>query len=234
MQVSLIAEQIDFSSGQLKLSGILSYPGDREPERSILLCSPHPHFAGDMENNVIRHLANYFAKDSVTLRFDYRGVGKSRIDLPSGISVFDYWQQVEDNMDYRDALEDVQSAAKELLSNTQDLPFIVIGYSFGAVTGFQYSINNELVSVLIGIAPPIGKVDFNFLYSCNKPCLIISGKDDFLYTQDQLENFRLSYNKRTTIDIWENSDHFFRGEEEKLAISIESFIFEKLNETGKV
>jgi alpha/beta superfamily hydrolase len=182
-----------------------------------------------MENNVIEYLADYFAKDSVTLRFDYRGVGKSGIDLPSGTSVFDYWQQVEDNMDYRDALEDVQSAAKELLGSTQGLPYIVIGYSFGAATGFRYSINAEPVSVLIGIAPPIGKVDFDFLHSCTKPCLIISGKDDFIYTTDQLERFSLSHKTRTTIDIWQNSDHFFRGEEEKLAIAIESFIYEKLN-----
>ncbi len=233
MQATVIKEQISFSNGPLRLSGILAYPSDREPERSILLCSPHPHFAGDMENNVIKQLADYFAKDSVTLRFDYRGVGKSGIDLPAGISVFDYWQEVEDNMDYRDALEDVQSAVDELLDSTPGLPCVVIGYSFGAVTGFKHSINTDFVSVLIGIAPPIGKVDFDFLHSCNKPCLIISGKDDFLYTPDQLEKFRLSYNNQTTIDIWENSDHFFRGEEEKLAIAIESFIFENLNVVGK-
>lgn len=233
MQTTIITEQITFSSGPLRLSGILTYPCDRDPERSILLCSPHPHFAGDMENNVIQYLADYFAKDSVTLRFDYRGVGNSRIDLPSGTSVFDYWQQVEDNMDYRDALVDVQSAAKELLESTQNLPCIVVGYSFGAVTGFQCSINTKPVSVLIGIAPPIGKVDFDFLNSCTKPCLIISGKDDFIYTTDQLEKFCLSYKTRTTIDIWENSDHFFRGEEEKLAIATESFIYEKLNGIGK-
>jgi alpha/beta superfamily hydrolase len=233
MQTTLIAEQIGFSSSPLRLSGILSYPSDREPERSVLLCSPHPHFAGDMENNVIKHLANYFAKDSVTLRFDYRGVGKSRIDLPSGTSVFDYWQQVEDNMDYRDALEDVQSAVDELLDSAPGLPCVVIGYSFGAVTGLKHGINADSVSVLIGIAPPIGKVDFDFLHLCAKSCLIINGKDDFLYTPDQLEKFCLSYTDRITIDIWENSDHFFRGEEEKLAIAIESFIYEKLNEAGK-
>lgn len=233
MQTTIITEQIGFSSSPLRLSGILSYPSDREPERSVLLCSPHPHFAGDMENNVIKYLADYFAKDSVTLRFNYRGVGKSRINLPAGTSVFDYWQQVEDNMDYSDALEDVESAAEELLSSSQGLPCIVVGYSFGAATGFKYGIGAEFVSAVIGIAPPIGKVDFDFLNSSNKPCLIISGKDDFLYTSDQLEKFRLSYTDRATIDIRESSDHFFRDEEEKLAIAIESFIYERFNEAGK-
>jgi alpha/beta superfamily hydrolase len=226
MQISEITEQISFQSGSLKLSGILSYPADREPERSILLCSPHPHFAGDMENNVIQYLANYFARDSVTLRFDYRGVGKSNIDLPPGFSVFDYWQQVEESMDYHDALEDVHSAAGELLDVAREIPFIVVGYSFGMATGFQYGINTESASMLIGIASPIGKVNFGFLSHCTKPCLVITGKEDFLYTPEQLDKFRQSCRASITIDLWEKSDHFFREEEEKLAIAIDGFIHE--------
>ena len=44
-----------------------------------------------MHNNVVEALAEHFAADSVVLRFDYRGVGQSKIDLkcqivPCGIS----------------------------------------------------------------------------------------------------------------------------------------------------
>ena len=116
MQTNIIEEQINFQSGPLNLSGILSYPDSREPEKAVLLCSPHPHFAGDMENNVIRHLANYFAKDSLALRFDYRGVGKSTINLEGESSVFDYWQQVEDSMDYTDAVEDYKKKVHDYCS----------------------------------------------------------------------------------------------------------------------
>jgi|WetSurMetagenome_2_1015567.scaffolds.fasta_scaffold128857_2 uncharacterized protein len=228
MRTNVIEEQIFFPCGSLKLSGIMAYPESREPEKSVLLCSPHPHFAGDMENNVIQNLANYFAKDSITLRFNYRGVGKSQIDLPSEKSVFDYWQKVEDNMDYNDAIEDVRSAEKELLKNSSGLPFVIIGYSFGAATGFKYSIESETEAILIGIAPPIGKVNFDLLKSCENPCLIISGKMDFLYTSENLKRLYESCNDNTTIDIWENSDHFFRGEEEKLALAIDSFIQENI------
>ena len=233
MQTNIIEEQINFQSGSLNLSGILSYPDSREPEKAVLLCSPHPHFAGDMENNVIRHLANYFAKDSLALRFDYRGVGKSTINLEGESSVFDYWQQVEDSMDYTDAVEDVRAAAKELLENACGLPFIFVGYSFGVATGFTYAMESESVNILIGLAPPIGKVNFDFLKSCKKPCLIISGTEDFLYTSENLEQFNKSRGINTTIDIWEDSDHFFRGEEEKLAIAIDSFIQENLYKVGK-
>lgn len=229
MQTNVIEEQIDFQSGSLKLSGILAYPDSRELEKSVLLCSPHPHFAGDMENNVIQNLANYFAKDSLTLRFDYRGVGKSTINLDGELSVFDYWQQIEDEMNYNDAIQDVKAAAKELLKTISSLPFIVIGYSFGVATGFKYGLESESVNTMIGIAPPIGKVNFDFLNHCKKPCLIISGKEDFLYTPEYLEQFICSRRENITIDLWENSDHFFRGEEEKLAIAIDGFIQENLS-----
>ena len=228
MQTNVIEEQIVFPCGLQKLSGILAYPESKEPEKAILLCSPHPHFAGDMENNVIQYLAKYFARDSITLRFDYRGVGKSEIDLPSDLSVFDYWQKVEDNMDYYDAIEDIRASVKELKRNSFELPLIIIGYSFGAATGFKYALENESVNIIIGIAPPIGKVNFDFLNQCKKSCLVISGKEDFLYTSENLEQFCNACSEITTIDIWEKSDHFFRDEEEKLAIAIDSFIQENI------
>jgi uncharacterized protein len=229
----IIEEQITFPSGSLKLAGILAYPDGREPIRSILLCSPHPHFAGDMENNVIQHLARHLARDSATLRFDYRGVGTSQIKLADGTGVFDYWQQVEESRDYRDALQDVQSAWGELRSNTPVLPCIIVGYSFGAVVGFRFGMDQSAVWGLIGIAPPVGKVDFDFLDSCDKPGLMICGREDFLYTPDQLDRFRQSCGRRTTLMIRDHSDHFFRGEEEHLANEIETFIARQLCGEGK-
>ncbi|MBN2591481.1 MAG: dienelactone hydrolase family protein [Sedimentisphaerales bacterium] len=233
MQMNVIEEQIIFSCGSLKLSGILAYPESREPEKAVLLCSPHPHFAGDMENNVIQNLAKYFAKDSITLRFNYRGVGKSEINLPSELSIFDYWQQIENNLDYHDAIEDVRAAAKELARSASDLSLVIIGYSFGVATGFKYGMENKSKSILVGIAPPIGKVNFDFLQSCKQPCLVISGKEDFLYTSENLEQFCKSCSDNATIDIWEKSDHFFRSEEEKLAIAIDSFIQENIEKKEK-
>ena len=224
--MNVIEEQIVFPCGSINLSGILAYPESKEPEKAILFCSPHPHFAGDMENNVIQNLASYFAKDSLTLRFNYRGVGKSEIHLPPELSVFDYWQNVEDNMDYNDAIEDVLAAANELARNAGDLTLVIIGYSFGVATGFKYGMESKPKSILVGIAPPLGKVNFDFLQSCKQPCLIISGKEDFLYTSENLEQFCNSCSDIATIDIWEKSDHFFRSEEEKLAIAIDSFIQE--------
>jgi alpha/beta superfamily hydrolase len=227
---AIIEERVTFNSDGLGLTGVLTYPQYDEPVSAILLCSPHPHFAGNMDNNVITALSQSLAGDSVTLRFDYRGVGGSRIDLPDGISVFDYWDDIEECKNYDDAVTDVASAGAELLRITGNLPLIVIGYSLGAVTAFLYGKDNNSVRLMVGIAPPLGKVSFDFLAECDKPNLMIVGKGDFLYSAEEVEKFTKTASRdarfcvSTEIDLLEDCDHFFRGNEELIAEKVGIFI----------
>ncbi len=199
--MEIIEERVTFNNGGLKLDGVLTYPQSGNPVRAILLCSPHPHFAGDMDNNIIRELAQYLASDSITLRFDYRGVGGSRIDLPVGLSVFDYWTDIEESKNYDDAVSDIACAGDELCRIAGDLPLTVIGYSFGAVTGFLYGRDNSFVDMMIGIAPPLGKVSFDFLADCDKEVLVLIGKGDFLYSDQKAREFENAISPCAAIEL---------------------------------
>ena len=78
----MIEEHVNFNSDGMKLEGILSYDENAVNPPSMLLCPPHPHLGGDMENNVITALGNVLAeKGFATLRFNYRGVGNSESRL---------------------------------------------------------------------------------------------------------------------------------------------------------
>ena len=170
--IQAIAEEyVTFSSGPLRLRGVLAYPEEAAPERAVLLCSPHPHFAGDMNNNVICAVARRLAAQAVVLRFDYRGVGESEISLDPGASVFDYWTGIEETRDYREPVQDVASAAVALREATQfyDVEFCIAGYSFGAATGMLFAHNATDVHKMVAIAPPLGKVSFEFLACTAKP-----------------------------------------------------------------
>jgi alpha/beta superfamily hydrolase len=221
---AIIEEKIMFDSTGLQLAGVLAYPNSQEPANTILLCSPHPHFAGNMDNNVITELAHYLAREFVTLRFDYRGIGDSQIDLPDGLSVFDYWDDIEESKNYDDAVSDVVSAGRELSRATDGLPQIVIGYSFGAATAFIYGMKNDAVKQIIGIAPPLTKVDFSFLTDCTKPALVMLGREDFLYSADDVEKFKKKVCSSTDIDVLDGCDHFFRGDEYLIAEKAYHFI----------
>jgi len=223
-QGEIIEERLTFPSGKLTLSGILAYPESAEPARAVLLCSPHPHFAGDMNNNVVRALARHLAADGLTLRFDYRGVGESEIKLPPQASAFDYWHDIEETKDYRDALDDVQAAASELRRVSPELPLTVIGYSFGAVTALRHGGVSEAVHSMVGISPPLTRVGLDFLAGCPKPCLVLCGKNDFLYSPEEISKLKRVVGPAVAIELLEGQDHFFRGEEECLCERVAKFV----------
>jgi alpha/beta superfamily hydrolase len=227
MQGGIVEERITFTSDDgPQLVGILTYPERMAPRYAVLLCSPHPHFAGNMDNNVICAIARGLAEHAVTLRFDYRGVGDSQINLQNGQSVFDYWSDLEETKDYTDAVRDVSAAAGALASATKelDISFSVVGYSFGAATGMLYGCEKENVCSMVAIAPPLGKVSFEFLSSGSKPSLFLIGTSDFLYSAQKAEDLRRTIGPNATVEILYNVDHFFRGDEDITARKVDEFI----------
>lgn len=223
---SIVEERVTFASGPLRLAGVLAYPQEPDPEQAVLVCSPHPHFAGDMNNNVVSAVARRLAAHAVVLRFDYRGVGESEIVLEPGESAFDYWTDVEETKDYAEAVEDVRSAAQVLLDATGalDLELSVVGYSFGAATGMLFGHHDSRVHTMVAIAPPLGKVAFDFLAGCSKPSLHMVGTNDFLYSQDKVEAFGKILGPAARVMVLDEADHFFRGDEDMIAREVEDFL----------
>jgi len=225
IQKRIIEEQITFKSGDLNLRGILSYSFSGEPECAVLLCSPHPHFAGDLNNNVIQALSEHLAVRSVVLRFNYRGIGGSEINLPEGLSVYDYWTDVEEKKDYKDALEDGRAAMEELIKISSGIPLFVIGYSFGASLALTNGISHKKVSGMIGISPPLSRLDFSFLSGLNKKCFLMCGEGDFVFSHSELDRIKSIAGPELITDIYSDQDHFFRGTEHILCRNMENFIF---------
>ncbi len=235
MPHAALEEHVTILSGAVRLKGVLSYPEQGRPEHAVLLCSPHPHFAGDMNNNVICAVAQRLAARCAVLRFDYRGVGESEIVLRPDESAFDYWNAVEETKDYRDAVEDVAAATRALLTATKslDVGLSVVGYSFGAATGMLFACRENRVEKMVAIAPPLGKVSFEFLFDCDKPSLHVVGKNDFLYSDEKLAAFRQTVGPTARVVVLDEADHFFRGDEDLVAQQIEEYLLDtKENQHG--
>lgn len=225
MNAGIAEEFVNFPSGDLNLSGILSYPDEGKPRLAILLCSPHPHFAGNMDNNVIQELAQTLSQHSLVLRFDYRGVGKSEIQLPVELSVYDYWNEVEEKKDYTDALADVAAAHAFLRQAACGLPISIIGYSFGSIVGSLYGYKRDDIRTLAAIAFPFTRMDSSFLQESLNPVLILSGSDDFVFTPEAADQLRKSQNQNLIVRILQNQDHFFRGATEFLLMHLNPFLY---------
>ena len=220
----MIEELVHFNSDGLKLEGVLSYDENVHDPPMILLCPPHPHLGGDMENNVIMELGNVLAENGfATLRFNYRGVGSSESKLGNIAEVYEYWEEILNNDDCSDAIVDAAAAINYLESAVGTRKIFITGYSFGAIVAMMLSVENANIRAFASISVPFGRFDTSFLSDCKKPKLFICSDNDFATTLEEVEKGMLSISEPKILDIMKDCDHFYIDKELEIANKILKF-----------
>ncbi len=214
----MIDEHVNFNSDGLKLEGVLSYDENVLDPPMILLCPPHPHLGGDMENNVITELGKVLAENGfATLRFNYRGVGSSESKLDNIAEVYEYWEEILKNDDCSDAIVDAASAMNYLESTVGAKKMFIAGYSFGAIVAMMLSVENADIMAFASISTPFGRFDTQFLSDCKKPKLFICADNDFAASIEDIEKGMLSISEPKILDIMNDCDHFYIDKELEIA-----------------
>jgi len=118
MNANTQRQQIQGPAGTIECA--VDAPADRAPRGVAVLCHPHPVHGGTMDNKVVQTLARAFVQLGYrTVRFNFRGVGKS-----AGA-----WDEGRGEAD--DALA-VIAAMRDA-----NLPLVLGGFSFGAAMASQ-------------------------------------------------------------------------------------------------
>jgi hypothetical protein len=143
----------------------------------------------------------------LTLRFNFRGVGKS-----SGSYDFGHGEQ-----------DDVTAALDFLTSRFPDTPLWVAGYSFGAWVGLQVGARDPRVTGLIGVGIPAATADFRFLAECAKPKLFIQGTLDEFGPVEQVNALLLTLPEPKELVYIDSADHFFTSKLEELKAGIKQY-----------
>ncbi len=207
---------VTFSSGKLLLEGARSSPSGKGPFAAVLVCHPHPSFGGSMDNNVVKSICEaLFDRSIVTLRFNFRGVGKSQGQFGHGIGEQD----------------DVKAAIAFLAGERHVDPHRIglAGYSAGAVFGTAVAVEDARVQALAAISLPLGMTDLEGVKNWPKPKLFIAGsKDDFAPGDELTELCRTAAEPKECAVI-EGADHFWQGYEETLAKKVVNFFSRALN-----
>ncbi len=220
----MIEEHVNFNSDGMKLEGILSYDENAVNPPAMLLCPPHPHLGGDMENNVITALGNVLAeKGFAALRFNYRGVGNSESRLDNIAEVYEYWEEILNNDDCSDAIVDATSAIKYLESTVGTNRLFITGYSFGAIVAMMLSVKNENLRAFAAISTPFGRFDTSFLSGCKKPKMFICADNDFAASIDDVEKGMINVSEPKILDVISNCDHFYIDKELDIANKVYEF-----------
>jgi uncharacterized protein len=196
-----VEEHVMFPADGITLEGLLWSP-PQTATIGVVLCHPHPLYGGDMQNNIVSALADTFQQAGIaTLRFNFRGVGRSGGEHGGGEA----------------EVEDVKAAVAYLLSRQAVSTVVVAGYSFGSMVGLRAGAADPHVHKLIGVALPVGFGDPSFLLSVTKPKLLISGDRDNYSPIPALQDLFAKLPEPKALVTVPGADHFFWGQEEEVA-----------------
>ena len=209
---------LDGSAGRLEA---LLNSGAENASHAALVCHPHPVYGGTMHNKVVFHAMKALNSFGFpVLRFNFRGTGLSQAEHDHG----------------RGEVDDVR-AALAWLEREFGLPLIFAGFSFGAAVGLEAACPDGRVRALIGLGVPVKAVDertydLDFLRSCAKPKLFVSGSRDQFAPRPLLEELASSASEPKKLVIIPSADHFFEGRLREMREAIENWIRETLHITA--
>jgi hypothetical protein len=190
------------------------HPGTRPRAPVALILHSHPQAGGTMNNKIVQLLYQTFVKRGfATLRFNFRGVGKSQGVFDNGIGELS---------DAASALDWVQSIHPEAETTW------VAGVSFGAWIGMQLLMRRPEIRGFISIAPPANMYDFSFLAPCPSSGIIIQGEADEVVTPSAVQKLvdKLRTQRHITIhhDLIPGANHFFANELDLLMKSVDDYL----------
>ena len=195
-----------------QLEAILKEPRGSSPAGVALVLHPHPLGGGTMHNKVVfRAAAALNEAGLITLRLNFRGVGKSTGTHDEG----------------RGELDDVRAGLDYLTTNYPGENITLCGFSFGARVGLEVGLADERVRDLISIGTPIDKYDFSFLAACRKPILFVHGANDEFGDVEKLRELVSQIrvlNARAELKVVSDAGHFFEGHLDELKQAITDWV----------
>jgi len=183
-----------------------------------LLLHPHPQQGGTMNNKVVYALYQAFVRRGFsTLRFNFRGVGRSQGKFDNG----------------QGELSDAAAALDWMQSfNANAAACWVGGFSFGAWIAMQLLMRRPEIDGFISVAPPANIFDFTFLAPCPSSGLIVHGTADDLVPEASVAKLAAKLASQRTIEVGyrtiDGANHFFGAHLDPLVSIVDSYLAEAL------
>lgn len=179
-----------------RLEALLEEPEEGASRLAAVVCHPHPLYGGTMHNKVAHRMARGLrSAGAATLRFNFRGVGRSEGQHGR------LWGEIED----------ARAALDWLRRRYPRLPFALAGFSFGALVITRLGCETADARCLLAAGFPTRFGSTEYLERCAAPKVFIQSANDPYGPRLELEAryARFAEPKRL---IWvEAADHFFTG-----------------------
>ena len=162
-------QSVSIESGELTLEGVLVLT-EKKKQPGLVLCHPHPLYGGSMDDSRLLALSHAAAAKGLnTLRFNFRGVGRSQGQFGQGLG------EIQDTI-----------AAMEFFRNHSHIDssrIALLGYSFGGSMALAAAMDANPAALVI-ISAPIRLTDLDpgivteGIRYVNCPVYIVHGRDD--------------------------------------------------------
>ena len=207
---------VNFETNGLQLEGVVAQPDAMTgPVPGVVICHPGPLNGGNMDNNVVVAVSVALADAGfTTLRFNFRGVGNSQGAHTKG------------ELEHQEALGAMEFLAKWPGVDGNKLG--LAGYSFGTSIILGNSDLQKRARVYALISPSIARLEESSLRSNQRPKLVISGDQDRLIQSPQLDPVLASFAQPFSCEFIPGADHYWAGQEEKMAGRVSQFFSEYL------
>jgi alpha/beta superfamily hydrolase len=170
--------------------------GAERPARAAVLSHPHPRFGGTMHDKVVFRAAKAFERLGYpSLRFNFRGVGRSRGSFDEGVGEAD----------------DVRAALDWMSREHPGVALVHCGFSFGNAVGTPVAAADDRVDRLVCLGTSTARFPFETLAQVALPKLFVQGEHDEHGPLDELRESLTRVARPWRLVIIEGADHFFAG-----------------------
>jgi len=198
-----MAEKITFLSEGYKIEGLLN---QKDEKKGVVVTHPHPLYGGDMNNLVVESIVHvYHMKGYSTLKFNFRGVGRSQGAYDDGLG---------EQKDVLSALSFLADMGMEQID--------LAGYSFGAWVNAHALQKDTLTKQTIMVSPPVGFMDFKSIVTMNILKFVVTGNRDDIAPADMIEKMISTWNPNARFEVIDGADHFYGGYLDQLEACLSS------------
>jgi alpha/beta superfamily hydrolase len=180
-----------------------------EPQAYAAVCHLHPLLGGNMHNNTTYRIAKAWTQANVSsLRFNFRGVGKSTGSYSDGLG----------------ELEDAQTALDFLEKQQPSLPLFASGFSFGARTALSLALSESRVERVLAVGVGVDFFDMRFVAGLRKPVAFVHAEQDEFGKLENLQALANQMQAPNKLFVVPGASHLFlnhmKGLEEQLARAV--------------
>ena len=192
------------------LEALLDEPSG-SPRAAVVFAHPLPTHGGTMHTKaVFQGTKGLVRAGCAVLRFNFRGVGKSDGTFDAG----------------EGEKGDFTAALNYMAAKYPGLPLWAAGFSFGAFIALETGAVDNRVTALIGIAPPVTKMGYDFTNTriSTKPKFFVQGEADDICPLQDMWKFYGALPEPKELVVIDMADHLFDGHTTEVGEALEDLL----------